>query len=285
MLAPQEIEIQLSDITIRGLSSVDVSTSAPRVLCLHGWLDNANSFYPLLPLLPKLHCVAIDMPGHGRSSHLQHRVPYTIANSAHYVLQVANELGWDEFSIVGHSLGGCIAPICAIAEPMKVKNLVSIDALGPIAEPASALPARLGRFHREMIHRSETPSRVFSDLDQAISSRLNATKMNRASARLIVERQTENTNNGELRWSFDTKLRVASPSYFTEDQVQSILQSIQCPTLCIIAANGFLAHSEHLEQRRRCIDSLKCVRLPGNHHLHMDDPPPVADAINDFLNQ
>ena len=36
-----------------------------------GWLDNAGSFDRLIPLItvPSLHLVAIDLPGHGLSSH------------------------------------------------------------------------------------------------------------------------------------------------------------------------------------------------------------------------
>jgi len=43
--------------------------NAPRVLCLHGWLDNAASFIPLAPLLDKLEVFALDFPGHGNSEH------------------------------------------------------------------------------------------------------------------------------------------------------------------------------------------------------------------------
>ena len=38
-------------------------------LCLHGWLDNADSFLPLSACLNELNLVAIDLPGHGLSQH------------------------------------------------------------------------------------------------------------------------------------------------------------------------------------------------------------------------
>jgi len=41
--------------------------SGPRVIALHGWLDNAGSVVPLAPHLPGLDLAALDMPGHGAS--------------------------------------------------------------------------------------------------------------------------------------------------------------------------------------------------------------------------
>uniref|UniRef100_A0A8C3SHU6 AB hydrolase-1 domain-containing protein n=1 Tax=Chelydra serpentina TaxID=8475 RepID=A0A8C3SHU6_CHESE len=47
------------------------------VLCLHGWLDNANTFNRLIPLLPKDYCyMAMDFGGHGLSSHRPAGFPY-----------------------------------------------------------------------------------------------------------------------------------------------------------------------------------------------------------------
>ena len=43
---------------------------APPVLMFHGWLDNCYSFVPLLTMLPKnRRYIALDLPGHGHSSH------------------------------------------------------------------------------------------------------------------------------------------------------------------------------------------------------------------------
>lgn len=282
MKEPKPEAIPLSDLVIRGMRSAHGGALKPKVLCLHGWLDNANSFYPLLPLLPQFDCVAIDLPGHGKSGHFQHTVPYTIASAAHYVLRAADALGWDEFHIVGHSLGGCIAPVCALADPKRIRSLSLIDALGPVTEPANALPDRLRRFHHEMKMRDKTGSRVFNHISEAVNSRLKAATMKRTSAELIVERQLEKTPRG-LVWSFDSKLRAASPGYYTEEQVQSILSAISCPTVCVVASDGNLANYRHLDKRKSCVASLSWVELPGNHHLHLDDPQPVADVINKFL--
>ncbi len=274
------VEIKLSDLTIRGIRS-----SAPhetKVLCLHGWLDNANSFYSLGPLLDSCDVVAVDLPGHGKSDHFKNSVPYTVASSMHYVLQAAEKLGWDKYHIVGHSLGGCIAPMCSVAAPSNILSLTLIDALGPIAELESDLPGRLYRFHREITLPAN--SRRFNTIDEAVAVRMKAVTMTEPAARLIVERQLT-TDSNELRWGFDNKLRASSPSYFTEGQVQAILTNISCPVLCLIAEQGYLVKHQHLQQRAACIKQLEQQYLPGNHHLHMDNAEPVAAAINKFLSR
>ena len=272
------VEIELPDLTIRGLRTSTNQTT--KVLCIHGWLDNANSFYTLGPLLKSCDVVAIDLPGHGKSDHFKNSVPYTVASSMHYALQVAEKLGWNKYHIVGHSLGGCIAPMCAVASVDSILSLSLIDALGPIAEQAAVLPDRLCRFHREISLPANT--RLFDSVDDAVAVRMKAVTMTEPAARLIVERQLKPDQN-KLRWGFDNKARAASPSYFTESQVQAILSAIQCPVLCVIAEQGYLVKHQHLKQRTACVKQLEKQYLPGNHHLHMDNAEPVAEVINRFL--
>ena len=43
---------------------------------LHGWLDNANTFDRLAPLIPELNLVALDVSGFGLSTHREEGVHY-----------------------------------------------------------------------------------------------------------------------------------------------------------------------------------------------------------------
>ncbi len=281
-----EFDLDLAGIKIAALRAINHSPTEKkqRILCIHGWLDNANSFYPLLPLIKNADVVAIDLPGHGHSDHLSSI--YTVAEFAHIVLTTAAALGWNTFTLMGHSLGGCIAPFSVVAAPGKIEKLILIEAAGPKSELPNELPTRLVNFHNDMQAPQKYQSRTYDSIDQAIASRLRANKMTPQSARLIVERQLQKiTKDKQIKWTwrFDPKLRIASPSYFTEEQVRSVLAAVECPVLCILADNGYFTDRDETTARLNIINNGKVVTLAGHHHLHIDNADPVANAINLFL--
>ena len=53
------IRIDLAHMVMRGLEwGADADHAQRTIICLHGWLDNAMSFAPLVPLLVDEHLVA-----------------------------------------------------------------------------------------------------------------------------------------------------------------------------------------------------------------------------------
>ncbi|MBC7990158.1 MAG: alpha/beta fold hydrolase [Luteimonas sp.] len=94
---------------------------APRVLALHGWLDNAASFVPLAQRLDGIDLVAIDLPGHGASAHLPAGADYSFAGTVNALLDIADALQWPRFALLGHSMGAGIGSLLAAACPQRIE--------------------------------------------------------------------------------------------------------------------------------------------------------------------
>lgn len=114
------------------------------VIALHGWLDNANSFARLAPQLKGLRLVALDLAGHGYSEHRPLGAGYALADYAHDVLRVAEQLGWPRFALLGHSLGAIISVQLAGALPDRVSHLALIDGVIPPTGAEQDAGERLG---------------------------------------------------------------------------------------------------------------------------------------------
>ena len=114
----------------------DFSLDHP-VLCLHGWLDNANSFDPLAQAVSKHQLIALDFPGHGYSDHLKIPNVYHLVDYVKYVMAFADHFGWKKFSLIGHSLGGAVAIMVAASFPDRIQSLSLVDSIGSlVAEPS-----------------------------------------------------------------------------------------------------------------------------------------------------
>lgn len=259
------------------------SPGKPRVLALHGWLDNAASFVPLARHLDAIELVAIDLPGHGRSVHLPAGAAYTFELAVHHALDVADALGWQQFGLLGHSMGAGISSLVAAAAPDRVERLVCIEALGGLSDRAEHTAERL----RESVAASRAltvkPLRIFEDIAPAIHARMRANQMSEPVARLIVERGMREVAGGRV-WSSDQRLMVPTFLRPVDAQVENLIAGIQCPTRVIFAepAQPYLPD----ETRRRYAAELRDGELfvmPGTHHLHMETPEPVAEVVAGFL--
>src|SRR3954469_23206577 len=143
-MSPRDIDIALPHLRLAARAWGD--PALPKLLALHGWLDNAASFDRLAPLLcGDFHIVALDLPGHGRSAWRAPGAWYHYVDYLGDVLAAADALGWDRFGLLGHSLGGAIASMLAGVEGDRVERLLLIEALGPMSLAAEQTLAHLKR--------------------------------------------------------------------------------------------------------------------------------------------
>ncbi|NZA25863.1 alpha/beta hydrolase [Luteimonas sp. SJ-92] len=277
----REFALDISGLRIAGLRNGN--TGAPRVLALHGWLDNAASFLPLAPHLAQLDLVAPDLPGHGRSAHLPPGADYSFAGALHSVLDIADALGWERFALLGHSMGAGIASLVAAGAPRRVERLLAIEALGALPEDPARTAARL----RDAVAAARALRgkrlRLFPDPEPAVRARMQANGLCEPVARLLVERGLEAVDGG-WRWSSDPRLTLPTMVRMTDAQVDDLVAGIACPTRVVYAdpPQPYLPEPER-SRRVRLLPQGELVVLPGTHHLHMEDPAAVAAAIGDFL--
>lgn len=281
MALTRPFELALPTGTVRGLRAG--AEGAPRVLALHGWLDNAASFVPMAPFLHGLDLVAPDLPGHGSSDHFPQGMDYSFASAVHAVLDMADALGWERFALLGHSMGAGIASLVAAACPERVERLVAIEALGALAEEPGRTVERL---REAVVATRALPGkrlRVFPDLGPAVRARMAANGLGEPAARLLVERGVVAVEGG-WSWSSDPRLTLPTMVRMTEAQVEALVAGIACPTRVVYAdpAQPYLPDALR-RARAALLPDGALVVMPGGHHLHMEAPAAVAGVIAGFL--
>lgn len=252
------------------------------VIALHGWLDNANSFARLAPKLNGLRILALDMAGHGHSNHRPPGAGYGLPDYAHDVLQVAQQMGWERFSLLGHSLGAIVSVIIAGALPKRIHRLALIDGLiPPLGEPEGAAQ-RMGAALQAQLAMASKRKPVYVGMERAVEARMQgAVAVSREAAELLAQRGLMPVPGG-YTWRSDSRLTLASPTRMTRAQALSFINAVRCPAQLVVAEEGMLA------QNRELLDSVpfQVAVLPGGHHLHLNDEAganTVADCFNRFF--
>ncbi|XP_026305242.1 serine hydrolase-like protein 2 isoform X1 [Piliocolobus tephrosceles] len=187
------------------------SLQGPPVLCLHGWLDNANSFDRLIPLLPQdFYYVAMDFGGHGLSSHYSPGVPYYQQTFVSEIRRVVADLKWNRFSILGHSFGGIVGGMFSCMFPEMVNKLILLDS--PLLLLESNEVENLLTYKRRAIEHmlqveaSQEPSSVLS-LKQLLQRLLKTNShLNEECGELLLQRGTTKVATGK-------RLRCPRPLY------------------------------------------------------------------------
>lgn len=279
MPSPQPVQLTLPATGAR-LAALRMAGDGPRVLALHGWLDNALSWQPAWPHLAGLDLVCLDFPGHGESPPRPDAARYHFDDYVFDVLGALDALGWDDAHLLGHSLGGAVASVTAAACPERVRSLSVVEGLGPLSAPSD----RTAEQWRKAIRTArKRPRRVHGDREAAVDARTRNSDLPREAAERLAERGLRPTDGG-WQWRHDLRLTWPSTQRYTESQVLDLLAAIEAPTLCVLAApRSRLLPPGLMDRRAAAVRDLHLVEIEGGHHVHMQQPEPVSRCIEDHI--
>jgi pimeloyl-ACP methyl ester carboxylesterase len=263
--------------------------SLPKILAIHGWLDNAASFDLLAPLLNNYCVIAMDQCGHGKSDHRPFGVPYHFVDYVADAFHVADALGLKDFILLGHSLGANVATTMAGTMPERIKALILIEGFGPATRDIEQTTLNL-RESIEKFSKNNSKKRRYAELLSLVKARLQGRwPLTEEAAQLLCERGSLE-KDGKFTWSSDPRINFTSPLRMSAEQAAFVRTQIMCPIQIIIGEQGIAPQvSENkppLSDFKTNNTNVTVTRLPGFHHLHMHRTHvgSVAQILNTFLN-
>ena len=128
LMQPASIE----DLNVQGIKvRFAIAGDGPAVLLVHGLATSMITWCRNIEAIADagFTAIAVDLPGYGGSGVPTH-LGYSPENAAQFLVEFADELGLDRFSVVGNSAGGLIAGLTALEHPDRVDHLALVGAAG-----------------------------------------------------------------------------------------------------------------------------------------------------------
>jgi pimeloyl-ACP methyl ester carboxylesterase len=279
-LTIEEISYSLPEIELNGIKKGNADQRI--VLCLHGWLDNAASFIPLMNELNDHQVIAIDWPGHGHSDHRGQDAHYHFIDYVYDLLLLFEFNQWQSIDIVAHSMGGMIASAFAAAFPEKVNSLTLIDSIGFISAKSEETTEQLrnGMLSRIKLKGKRKP--IHPNIESAIIARRSVSDLTYDDAKLLVERGSLAFEAG-ITWRTDSRLRNTSPYRLTFSQAKQFIKDITTPVQLIYGDKGIEFVEVGLAHYGPLFKQFTAHKLNGGHHIHMEQAKKTAVVIESFL--
>jgi pimeloyl-ACP methyl ester carboxylesterase len=256
----------------RELSALRWGDEPPRVVFLHGGAQNAHTWDTVVLAMWPTPALAVDLPGHGRSSWRDDGAYSPHANADDVAVAVAQHAP-DAELVVGMSLGGLTATSLAARHPDLVRRLVTVDITPGVTRDKAAEvhafiegPQRFGSF-REIFERTVqfNPTRTPESLRRGILH--NAHRL----------------PDGSWEWNYDRGLASSSRSESLGEVLPDLwehVSAVRAPyTLVRGGASPVVDDDDVAELRRRQPDVEVLVVEGAGHSVQGDRPLELAEIL------
>lgn len=261
----------------------------PLLLLVHGGRDHAHSWdWFAREFRDRYHVVAPDLRGHGDSAWSRGGM-YSIADFVLDIAQLLEALDKFPVTIVSHSLGGMVSLQYTGTFPDRVKRIVAIEGLGPspqlIAQQSEVTAAdRMTRWVSDMQKLAGRSPRRYPTLQEAMDRMQEVNSfLSEEQARHLTVHGVARNEDGTYSWKFDNYVRAMAPVRFEAEDVQSLWQRIDCPTLLIRGTESWASDPEE-DGRIQHFQNASLRNFEGaGHWVHHDRFEEFVGVVEDFL--
>jgi len=220
---------------------------APPLILQHGGRDHCRSWdWVAQDLRKDWHVICPDLRGHGDSS-WSPDADYTPHAFIYDFAQLVETLGYDQVTIVGHSMGGFIATGYTGLYPERVRRLVNIEGLGlpPVIAERRAAMSHADRLREWIANRRKSAARLprrYTSLEAAYARMKEENGyLSDAQARHLTTHAVSRNEDGTWSWKFDNYLRNLPVAELPREDLEALIRAIACPVLLLYGKDSWAA--------------------------------------------
>ncbi|UXY22561.1 alpha/beta hydrolase [Streptomyces cynarae] len=238
---------------------------AHKVFAVHGWFGDRGAYSAVVPDLDRatFTYALVDLRGYGAAKDAPGA--FDTGQAAADLLELADRLGWERFSVVGHSMGGVVAQRLLVLAPERLRRIVGVS---PVPASGLTMPAEQWELFTGAAHKPEN-RRVI--IDFTTGGRRPAAWLDRMVARSLAHSAPE-------------AFRAWLDSWAGEDFHEEVKGSA-VPALAIAGALDPALTADLLRDTwLRWYPHGSVLELPSAGHYAMDETPlDLIRAVEDFL--
>lgn len=262
-------------------------SARPLLVMIHGLASNLtrwSEFVDYTRLDGEWDLLRIDLRGHGTSMYRGHLSMDMWCDDLSAVLTAE---GYDQATIVGHSLGAQVGMQFFARHPQQVSGLIMIDPVFPENLSGRLLKARrlkvlvwlairfLWLMNRLGIGRRHFPPRDLRKLDEETREILNA---------------NPDIEIGQLYTNPFVDLEFMPVANYMQDTLEVTrplppLESITCPVLVLLSAGASVSDPQKNLAMIHRMPSVEITTIEANHWLLTERPKEAREAIEDWCDR
>lgn len=242
------------------------------LLCVHGGAAHAHWYDFVAGAYTADHHVrSIDLRGHGDSAWAAPPA-YRYRDYASDLDAAVKAMGWDDFTLIGHSMGGMVALLYAALYPGRVNRLVIVDTLFDLP------PERVARLRGV----GEKPGTTYASAEELVSRYRLRPGISLAPAHVVqhIARHSGRPHDGGWRLKFDRAV------YATRESLDGLpyWSAVNVPSLLVRGGASERISDAMYEAVRQRAPRVELATIAGaHHHVMLDAPVAFNAAVQEFL--
>ena len=280
--------------------TLNVATGGPRggeaIVFLHGFPESHRTWREIAPVLAEDYfVVAPDQRGFAGSDKPEGVENYRADRIVEDLIALADALGIDRFTLVGHDWGGAVAWFAALRHPDRLNRLVIVNAPHPlifqkslIEDPAQRAASQyITAFRNPGMERGLEAMGLETFYSKTFASHADISKVpEEERAAYLADWSAPGALTAMLNWYRAGDILVPAVGEQAEAPAWTKLPFpvLKVPTLVVWAMRDTALLPVQLGGLYDLVDDLKIVQVPdAGHFVPWEKPAPVIRAIEEFM--